>query len=60
MRELCEVFLAKRKSEGETKKKVLFLEAATFLGERVPVRIFNLAYQKVLQRKRGRPPRAVK
>lgn len=57
MLELCELFLTKRKSEGETKKTVLIEKAATYFGKRVPDRIFNSAYQKVFQRKRGRPPR---
>jgi hypothetical protein len=56
--EQCELLLSKRKSEGETRRKLLLEEAKDYFGEPVPARIFSEAYQKVFKKRRGRPPLA--
>ena len=55
-REWCERLLLTRKEQGESRRKVLFQEAADYLGEPVPVRIFDAVYKKVFKKRRGRPP----
>jgi hypothetical protein len=56
LQERCELFLLRRKREGESLRKVLIQDATEHFGERVPVRIFDAAYSKVFKRRRGRPP----
>jgi hypothetical protein len=56
LQELCEAFLLKRKQDGESRRKILIAEAADHVGERVPIRTFNAAYQKTFKKNRGRPP----
>jgi hypothetical protein len=55
LRERCELLLLKRKEEGESRRKVLFQEAAEHLGEPLPIRIFDAAYKAVFGKRRGRP-----
>ena len=55
LKERCEAFLLKRKQDGESHRKILIHQAAKYLGESVPVRIFDAAYTTVFQKKRGRP-----
>jgi hypothetical protein len=54
--ERCELFLLKRKREGESLRKVLIQDTTEHFGERIPVRMFDAAYSKVFKRRRGRPP----
>ena len=56
LQERCELFLLRRKREGESLRKVLIQDTTEHFGERVPVRIFDTAYSKVFKRRRGRPP----
>jgi hypothetical protein len=56
LQERCELFLLRRKREGESLRKVLIQDTTEHFGERVPVRIFDAAYSKVFKRRRGRPP----
>jgi hypothetical protein len=55
LQERCELFLLKRKCEGEALRKVLIEDTTEHFGEPVPVRIFNAAYRKVFEKRRGRP-----
>jgi hypothetical protein len=54
--ERCELFLLKRKREGESLRKLLIQDTNEYFGELIPVRTFNAAYSKVFKRHRGRPP----
>jgi hypothetical protein len=55
LRERCELMLLKRKKQGESRRKLLFQEAAEHFGEPVPVRVFGTAYKKIFEKQRGRP-----
>jgi hypothetical protein len=55
LQERCEFFLLKRKREGESLRKVLIEDTTEHFGGPVPVRIFNAAYRKIFERRRGRP-----
>jgi hypothetical protein len=56
LQERCELYLLKRKREGERLRKVLIEGTTEYFGEPVPVRVFNAAYWSVFERRRGRPP----
>ncbi|SRR5258708_11874369 len=55
LQERLELFLSKRKREGQSRKKILIDEAAEFFGGHLPDRIFAAAYKKIFNRTRGRP-----
>jgi hypothetical protein len=51
----CELMLLRRKEQGESLRKVLLQEAAEHFGEPLPARVFDTAYKKVFEKRRGRP-----
>jgi hypothetical protein len=55
LQERCELFLLKRQREGESRKKILIIEAAEHFGGHLPDRIFSAAYKNIFNRTRGRP-----
>jgi hypothetical protein len=55
MLERCITYLQQRKGHGESQRKILEPETNRYFGNDLTTRVFNEAYKKVFNKKRGRP-----